>query len=49
MTTVDDRTWWRGCSTKELIEAAKDSYNELCIALGERLEEMEFEKEYDDD
>lgn len=36
-----DRTDWRALSTKTLIEAARDCPNELAIALGERLEEME--------
>lgn len=46
-----DRVYWRCCSTEELIEAAKYSDHELCIALGERLEETNrlLEKEYGDD
>jgi polyhydroxyalkanoate synthesis regulator phasin len=36
-----DRTDWRALSTRTLIEAARDCPNELAIALGERLEEME--------
>jgi hypothetical protein len=36
-----DRTDWRALSTKTLIEAARDCPNELAIALGERLEELE--------
>jgi hypothetical protein len=36
-----DRTDWRTLSTKTLIEAARDCPNELAIALGERLEELE--------
>lgn len=36
-----DRTDWRALSTRALIEAARDCPNELAIALGERLEEME--------
>jgi Tol biopolymer transport system component len=41
-----DRTDWRALSTKTLIEAARDCPNELAIALGERLEELEdFEAE----
>jgi hypothetical protein len=36
-----DRTDWRSLSTRTLIEAAQDCPNELAIALGERLEELE--------
>jgi hypothetical protein len=36
-----DRTDWRALSTRILIEAARDCPNELAIALGERLEELE--------
>jgi ribosome assembly protein YihI (activator of Der GTPase) len=36
-----DRTDWRSLSTRTLIEAARDCPNELAIALGERLEELE--------
>jgi hypothetical protein len=36
-----DRTDWRTLSTRILIEAARDCPNELAIALGERLEELE--------
>lgn len=36
-----DRTDWRALSTKTLIEAARDCPNELAIALGERLDELE--------
>lgn len=36
-----DRTDWRAVSTRTLIEAARDCPNELAIALGERLEELE--------
>jgi pheromone shutdown protein TraB len=36
-----DRTDWRALSTRILIEAARDCPNELGIALGERLEELE--------
>lgn len=34
-----DRTYWRGCDDKRLIEAARESRHELAIALGERLED----------
>jgi ribosome assembly protein YihI (activator of Der GTPase) len=36
-----DRADWRSLSTRTLIEAARDCPNELAIALGERLEELE--------
>jgi predicted nucleic acid-binding Zn-ribbon protein len=36
-----DRTDWRTLSTRTLIDAARDCPNELAIALGERLEELE--------
>lgn len=36
-----DRTYWRQCATKTLIDAAKDSPDELAIALGERLGEYQ--------
>lgn len=32
-----DRTYWRSVDDRRLIEAARDSGNELAIALGERL------------
>ena len=32
-----DRTYWRACDDKRLIEEARDSGHELCIAVGERL------------
>ena len=35
-----DRTDWRNRTERELIEAARESDHELCIALGERLEDM---------
>lgn len=34
-----DRTDWRNRTERELIEAARDSGHELCIAIGERLED----------
>ena len=37
---MHDRTYWRVQDTKRLITEAKDSGHELCIALGERLEDM---------
>ncbi|CAB4140574.1 hypothetical protein UFOVP406_37 [uncultured Caudovirales phage] len=36
-----DRTDWRALSTLTLIQAARDCPNELAIALGERLEDMD--------
>ena len=36
-----DRTYWRGCGDRRLIEAARDSGHELAIALGERLEDSD--------
>ena len=35
----NDRTYWRLCDDKRLIEEARDSGHELCIALGERLKD----------
>ncbi len=40
-----DRTDWRAVSTRTLIEAARDCPNELAIALGERLEELDHNEE----
>ena len=36
---TNDRTEWRARYNCELIEAARESNHELCIALGERLED----------
>lgn len=36
---TNDRTYWRQAGDKRLIEAAQESNHELCIALGERLED----------
>lgn len=44
MTYQHDRTYWRQCSTRTLLEAALQSRDELTIALGERLEEYEFQE-----
>jgi hypothetical protein len=33
-----DRQYWRFSDSRTLIEAARDSGHELCIALGERLD-----------
>jgi hypothetical protein len=35
-----DRNYWRAVPTADLIEAARDSREELAIALGERLEDI---------
>jgi hypothetical protein len=35
-----DRNYWRCEPDQDLIEAAKDSGHELCIALGERLADL---------
>lgn len=40
-----DRTYWRACSTRTLLEAALQSSDEMTIALGERLEEFEFQEQ----
>jgi len=40
-----DRTYYRACSTRRLIEDAMGSDNELAIALGERLEEYDCDAE----
>lgn len=34
----NDRTYWRMCDDKRLIEEAYNSNHELCIVLGDRLE-----------
>ena len=34
-----DRQYWRFSDSRTLIEAARDSGHELCIALGERLDD----------
>ncbi len=44
-----DRTYWRAISTRGLIEQARDSQDELAIALGERLEEYESQEATIDD
>lgn len=35
---TNDRTYYRQCSERQLINAARDSDSELAIALGERLD-----------
>jgi hypothetical protein len=35
-----DRSYWRAVPTADLIEAARDSREELTIALGERLDDV---------
>jgi hydroxymethylpyrimidine pyrophosphatase-like HAD family hydrolase len=42
-----DRTDWRREETRELIEAARDSGHELAIALGERLEKVARQLDYE--
>lgn len=36
--TNNDRTYWRLCDDKRLIEEAYNSNDELCVVLGDRLE-----------
>ena len=36
---TNDRTYWRQSGDTRLTEAARDSNHELCIALGDRLED----------
>mgnify|MGYP003333135011 CR=1 FL=1 len=36
---TNDRTYWRLCDTARLIEEARNSGHELCIVLGERLQD----------
>lgn len=45
MSDYHDRTYWRQSSLKTLIEQARDSQDELAIALGERLAEFEAQEE----
>ena len=40
---MNDRNYWRTCSTLRLIEEARDSGHELAIVLAERLEDMDVE------
>ena len=40
-----DRTYWRCVSDKRLIEEARESGDELTIALGERLRDLRAEHE----
>ncbi len=49
MSDYHDRTYWRQSSLKTLIEQARDSQDELAIALGERLEEYEAQEATIDD
>jgi hydroxymethylpyrimidine pyrophosphatase-like HAD family hydrolase len=42
-----DRTNWRREETRELIEAARDSGHELAIALGERLDKVARQRDYE--
>lgn len=41
MSMENDRDYWRCCSTSRLIEEARESDHELCIALGERLQDLD--------
>ncbi len=41
-----DRTYWRQCDDKRIVEAGLDSNHELCIALAERLDDRADEPEY---
>lgn len=36
-----DRNYWRSSCVRRLLDAARDSGHELCIALGERLEDLD--------
>ena len=38
MNNNNDRSYWRLCDNKRLIEEAYNSGDELCIVLGDRLE-----------
>lgn len=38
MNNNNDRSYWRLCDDKRLIEEAYNSNDELCIVLGDRLE-----------
>lgn len=40
MELLNDRTYWRCQSDTRLLEEARDSNHELCIALGERLADL---------
>jgi predicted RNase H-like nuclease (RuvC/YqgF family) len=42
---TQDRTYYRACSTRRLIEDALSSDHEMAIALGERLEEYDTDEE----
>jgi hypothetical protein len=42
---MNDRTYYRACSTRRLIEDALSSGHELAIALGERLDEYDTDEE----
>ena len=41
MTHTHSRAYWRMLTTRDLIEAARESGHELAIALGERLSDYE--------
>ena len=40
-----DRNYWRDATTARLIEEARESDCELCIAVGERLEDAEHDND----
>jgi hypothetical protein len=44
---VNDRNYYRSCSTSRLIEDARYSGHELAIVLGERLEDLDVEGQRD--
>jgi hypothetical protein len=53
MTGTYSRAYWRMLTTRDLIEAARDSDHDLAIALGERLDDYavildELERRLDD-
>lgn len=49
MELLIDRDYWRMQPDTRLIEEARDSNHELCIALGERLEDIARDHDYDVD
>lgn len=49
MTYDHDRDYWRCADVRALIEAARTSGDELCIALGERLDDLDHAQHQLDD
>ena len=47
MELLIDRNYWRMQPDTRLIEEARDSNHELCIVLGERLEDVVRDHDYD--